>query len=45
MKAKPCRKVYIPYKEHPSYNFIGIIIGPRGNTQKRMEQETGTKIR
>jgi len=44
VRAKPFKKVYIPYKEHPTYNFIGIIIGPRGNTQKRMEQETGTKI-
>lgn len=30
--------------EHPSYNFIGLIIGPRGNTQKRMQLETNTKI-
>jgi splicing factor 1 len=44
VRAKPFKKVYIPYKDHPTYNFIGIIIGPRGNTQKRMEQETGTKI-
>jgi splicing factor 1 len=26
------------------YNFIGLIIGPRGNTQKRMQKETNTKI-
>lgn len=26
------------------YNFIGLIIGPRGNTQKRMEKETRCKI-
>ena len=44
MRAKPCRKVYIPYKDHPTYNFIGIIIGPRGNTQKRMQRETNTRI-
>ncbi|MCO5556337.1 hypothetical protein L7F22_009885 [Adiantum nelumboides] len=31
-------------KEHPGYNFIGLILGPRGNTQKRMEAETGAKI-
>jgi hypothetical protein len=24
-------------QEHPGYNFIGLIIGPRGNTQKRMQ--------
>lgn len=34
-----------PQKEFPHYNFIGLIIGPRGNTQKRMEKETNTKVR
>ncbi|GMH28050.1 hypothetical protein Nepgr_029893 [Nepenthes gracilis] len=38
------KKLYIPQKEYPGYNFIGLIIGPRGNTQKRMERETGSKI-
>ncbi|XP_073003043.1 splicing factor-like protein 1 [Typha latifolia] len=38
------KKLYIPMKEYPGYNFIGLIIGPRGNTQKRMEKETGAKI-
>jgi splicing factor 1 len=31
-------------KEYPDYNFIGLIIGPRGITQKTMEKETGAKI-
>jgi splicing factor 1 len=31
-------------EEYPHHNFIGLIIGPRGNTQKRMQQETNTKI-
>lgn len=43
-KQKLFRKIYIPIKEYPSYNFIGLIIGPRGNTQKRMEKETNCKI-
>eukprot|EP00250_Pteridium_aquilinum_P021501 c25145_g4_i1 orf=555-3518(-) len=38
------KKLFIPVKDYPSYNFIGLIIGPRGNTQKRMERETGAKI-
>jgi splicing factor 1 len=38
------RKLYVPYKEYPNYNFIGLIIGPRGNTQKRLEKETNCKI-
>ena len=42
--AKKHRKIFIPQKEYPGYNFIGLIIGPRGNTQKRMQKETNTKI-
>lgn len=38
------RKLYIPEKKYPNYNFIGLIIGPRGNTQKKMEKESGCKI-
>ena len=42
--SKKKRKIYIPIKDHPGYNFFGLIIGPRGNTQKRMQKETNTKI-
>lgn len=38
------KKLYIPMKEYPGYIFIGLIIGPRGHTQKRMEREKGAKI-
>lgn len=38
------RKIYIPVKDFPGRNFIGLIIGPRGDTQKRLEQDTGCKI-
>lgn len=41
---KKTRKIYIPVKEFPGYNFIGLIIGPRGNTQKRMQNETNCRI-
>ncbi|KAJ0402527.1 hypothetical protein P43SY_000790 [Pythium insidiosum] len=44
LRQKLSRKIYIPIKEYPGYNFIGLIIGPRGNTQKRMEKETNCKI-
>lgn len=40
---KKYRRMDIPQAKYPGYNFIGLIIGPRGNTQKRMEQETGTR--
>jgi splicing factor 1 len=38
------KKLYIPQKEFPGYNFFGLIIGPRGNTQKRLQKETNTRI-
>ncbi|WIA22186.1 hypothetical protein OEZ85_004520 [Tetradesmus obliquus] len=41
---KKYRKLRIPIDEYPGYNFIGLIIGPRGNTQKRMERESNCKI-
>lgn len=77
VRQKPFRKLYIPQKDYPQYNFIGkrmgwgvgvdglgckpqpsdineshtthppstgLIIGPRGATQKDMEKRTNTKI-
>ncbi len=38
------RKIFIPVRQYPQTNFIGLIIGPRGNTQQRMQRETNTKI-
>lgn len=37
-------KIYVPISEHPEYNFVGRILGPRGMTAKQLEQETGCKI-
>jgi len=37
-------KVYVPIKDHPDFNFVGRILGPRGMTAKQLEQETGCKI-
>ncbi|XP_070493436.1 splicing factor 1-like [Chironomus tepperi] len=37
-------KVLIPQEEYPDINFVGLLIGPRGNTLKAMEKETGAKI-
>ena len=37
-------KLYVPVKEHPDFNFVGRILGPRGMTAKQLEQETGCKI-
>lgn len=37
-------KIYVPVDEHPDYNFVGRLLGPRGMTAKQLEQETGCKI-
>ncbi|XP_066953198.1 protein held out wings isoform X7 [Macrobrachium rosenbergii] len=37
-------KVYVPVKDHPDFNFVGRILGPRGMTAKQLENETGCKI-
>jgi splicing factor 1 len=42
--TKTQEKVYIPAKEFPEINFIGQLIGPRGNTLKGMEADSGAKI-
>ena len=38
------RKIFVPAATHPGYNFFGLIVGPRGNTQKQMQREFGVKI-
>ena len=37
-------KVMIPQDDHPEINFVGLLIGPRGNTLKNLEKDTGAKI-
>lgn len=41
---RPSDKVYIPVKEFPEINFFGLLVGPRGNSLKKMERESGAKI-
>mmetsp|Transcript_24981 Transcript_24981/g.37748 ORF Transcript_24981/g.37748 Transcript_24981/m.37748 type:complete len:605 (+) Transcript_24981:79-1893(+) len=43
-RRKRSKKIPIPVEDHPNYNFIGLIIGPRGKTQKELESKTGCKI-
>ena len=43
-KQKVTDKVYIPALEFPEINFMGLLIGPRGNTLKKMESQSGAKI-
>ncbi|XWS73438.1 hypothetical protein CRYUN_Cryun02cG0128800 [Craigia yunnanensis] len=37
--------VPIPVKEYPGCNFGGLIFGPGSDTKKRLEKETGAKVR
>ncbi|KAF5245011.1 hypothetical protein FANTH_7479 [Fusarium anthophilum] len=42
--TKTQEKVYVPVNDYPEINFIGLLIGPRGNTLKKMEGDSGAKI-
>lgn len=42
--SQQTEKLYVPVKDHPEFNFVGRILGPRGMTAKQLEQETGCKI-
>jgi splicing factor 1 len=37
-------KVYVPVDEHPHISFIGQILGPRGNSLKAMNSDSGANI-
>ncbi|KAJ1674266.1 hypothetical protein EV182_003632 [Spiromyces aspiralis] len=37
-------KLYIPAKEYPHINFIGLLLGPRGNTLKEIQEDSGTRV-
>ncbi|GMJ08248.1 hypothetical protein like AT1G09660 [Hibiscus trionum] len=34
----------VPVDQYPSYNFVGRILGPRGNSLKRVEAVTGCRM-
>ncbi|NXL83240.1 KHDR3 protein, partial [Alectura lathami] len=38
------QKVLIPVKQFPKFNFVGKLLGPRGNSLKRLQEETLTKM-
>ena len=42
--VKMSEKVMLPIKEYPQYNFVGKLLGPKGNTLKSMQSSTQTKI-
>ncbi|CAI5758677.1 unnamed protein product [Candida verbasci] len=42
--AKTMEKLYIPVKDYPEINFVGFLIGPRGRTLKRLQDESGARL-
>lgn len=38
------KRVYVPVDKFPHYNFIGRILGPKGQYLRKIEQDTGCKI-
>lgn len=47
VKEKPVRvsvKVMVPTKEFPKINFVGKLMGPKGSTMKRLQEETMCKM-
>ncbi|XP_016953187.1 KH domain-containing, RNA-binding, signal transduction-associated protein 2 [Drosophila biarmipes] len=46
-KQKPMKitqKVFVPVKQYPKFNFTGKILGPKGNSLRRLQEETQCKI-
>lgn len=37
-------KYYIPVDQYPGINFVGLLLGPRGNTLKKLQEDSGCKI-
>merc|ERR1712226_90997 len=42
--VKLVEKIFLPVEEYPKFNFVGKIIGPKGNTLKNIVALTRTKI-
>lgn len=42
--AKRTIRVDIPVDQYPNYNFVGRLLGPRGNSLKRVEGSTECRV-
>ncbi|KAJ8013749.1 hypothetical protein DPEC_G00033020 [Dallia pectoralis] len=42
--VKLSERVLIPIQQYPKFNFVGKLLGPRGNSMKRLQEETGAKM-
>ena len=37
-------KVEVPFDKYPNFNFVGCLLGPRGNSLKRVEAATECRV-
>eukprot|EP00475_Leptophrys_vorax_P010223 TRINITY_DN16895_c0_g1_i1.p1 TRINITY_DN16895_c0_g1~~TRINITY_DN16895_c0_g1_i1.p1 ORF type:complete len:363 (+),score=-29.54 TRINITY_DN16895_c0_g1_i1:273-1361(+) len=37
-------RINVPVDKFPAYNFVGRLLGPRGNSLKRVEAQTGCRV-
>ncbi|XP_078435313.1 RNA-binding KH domain-containing protein [Wolffia australiana] len=42
--VKKILRLEIPVDAYPNYNFVGRLLGPRGNSLKRVEASTGCRV-
>ena len=42
--GKTTEKLFIPVQEYPDINFVGLLLGPRGNTLRQLQEESGAKL-
>ncbi|KAM7496339.1 hypothetical protein LguiA_020753 [Lonicera macranthoides] len=42
--AKRLLRLEIPVDNYPNFNFVGRLLGPRGNSLKRVEASTGCRV-
>ncbi|XP_055692428.1 KH domain-containing, RNA-binding, signal transduction-associated protein 2 isoform X3 [Lutzomyia longipalpis] len=37
-------RVAVPVRDHPKFNFVGKLLGPKGNSMKRLQEDTMCKM-
>ncbi|XP_048000850.1 KH domain-containing, RNA-binding, signal transduction-associated protein 3-like isoform X2 [Leguminivora glycinivorella] len=42
--VKLCVRVAVPVRDHPKFNFVGKLLGPKGNSLKRLQEDTLCKM-
>lgn len=42
--VKKTMRVDVPANKYPNFNFVGRLLGPRGNSLKRVEQNTDCRV-